>query len=87
MERKKRNFAPEEISAMILLKMKTNAKDYSSKTVKNAVITVPEYFNDAQRKATTDTGQIALLNVARIIHGPTATSLAYGFDKKDQRKF
>ena len=78
----KKQFKAEEISSMVLLKMKETAESYLGKEVKNAVITVPAYFNDSQRQATKDAGLIAGLNVLRIINEPTAASIAYGLDRQ-----
>lgn len=76
-----KTFTPEEVSAMVLGKMKEVAESYLGEPVKNAVVTVPAYFNDAQRAATKDAGTIAGLNVLRVVNEPTAAALAYGLDK------
>ncbi len=82
----KQIYSPSQISAFILQKMKETAENYLGQDVSQAVITVPAYFNDAQRQATKDAGKIAGLEVLRIINEPTAASLAYGLDKKKENK-
>merc|ERR1712023_56694 len=79
-----KDMSPEEASSVVLTKMKETAENYLGKEVKHAVITVPAYFNDAQRQSTKDAGVISGMNVLRIINEPTAAAIAYGLDKKDQ---
>ena len=81
-----KEYSPQEVSAMILGKLKADAEERLGETVSEAVITVPAYFNDSQRQATKDAGEIAGLKVLRIINEPTAAALAYGFDKKKAQK-
>lgn len=81
-----KEYAPQEISAMVLQKMKADAEERIGEKITDAVITVPAYFDDSQRKATKDAGEIAGLNVLRIVNEPTAAALAYGFDKKTEQK-
>ena len=81
-----KTYTPQEISAKILMKIKEDAESYLGESVTEAVITVPAYFNDSQRKATKEAGTIAGLNVLRIINEPTSAALAYGLDKKEAEK-
>ena len=81
-----KDFSPEEISSMVLSKMKEITEAYTGNDVKQAVITVPAYFNDAQRQATKDAGAIAGIEVLRIINEPTAAAIAYGLDKKSSKE-
>uniref|UniRef100_A0A914YQ47 Heat shock protein 70 n=1 Tax=Panagrolaimus superbus TaxID=310955 RepID=A0A914YQ47_9BILA len=83
----RKEFAPEKISALVLTKMKNIAESYLGYEIKHAIVTVPAYFNDAQRQATEDAGTIAGLNIVRIINEPTAAAIAYGLDKHNGTLF
>src|SRR5918912_1026380 len=85
-ESRGKRYSPPEVSAMVLQKLKQAAEDYLGEKVTDAVITVPAYFNDAQRQATKDAGRIAGLNVLRIINEPTAAALAYGLGRKESER-
>ena len=78
-------YSPSQVGAFVLMKMRETAEAYLNTSVKNAVVTVPAYFNDSQRQATKDAGQIAGLNVLRVINEPTAAALAYGMDKSEDK--
>lgn len=78
-------YSPSQVGAFILMKMKETAEAYMNSSVKNAVVTVPAYFNDSQRQATKDAGTIAGLNVLRVINEPTAAALAYGMDRTEDK--
>src|SRR6188472_3819566 len=80
-----KDFTPQQISAFVLQKLKRDAESYLGETVTDAVVTVPAYFNDAQRQATKEAGEIAGLNVSRIVNEPTAAALAYGLDKESDQ--
>jgi len=80
-----KTYSPSQIGAFVLMKMKETAENYYGSPVKNAVVTVPAYFNDSQRQATKDAGQIAGLNVLRVVNEPTAAALAYGLEKSNDK--